>query len=166
MKITSLLQLSFLVTLLLGTHAHAKDNGAEKRKIMNTFVQFINTADEKLSKQLVSDEAIFYVPGQTEPLHGPQGYMQVIGMMRAGFPDIQWKLEDIVVENDVVATRYTMEGTHNGTFFGVPASGKKIKAQAMNFYFFKKGKLVKEFGQPDLLELLKQIGAIPGSKKD
>jgi hypothetical protein len=31
----------------------------------------------------------------------------------------------------------------------------------MNFYQFSGGKIVEEFGQPDLLSLLQQIGAIP-----
>ena len=32
------------------------------------FVQFINTADENLARQLISQAAKFYVPGQNEPL--------------------------------------------------------------------------------------------------
>jgi predicted ester cyclase len=33
----------------------------------------------------------------------------------------------------------------------------------MNFYLFSNGKIVEEFGQPDMLGLLQQIGAFPGS---
>ena len=53
-------------------------------------------------------------------------------MMRGGFPDIQWTLEEIVAEGDKVAARFTMRGTHRGTFFGVPPTGKTISVQAMN----------------------------------
>jgi steroid delta-isomerase-like uncharacterized protein len=60
-----------------------------------------------------------------------------------------------------VAARFIMRGTHQATFFGVPASGKKIQVQAMNFYRFSSGKIVEERGQPDLLALLQQIGAVP-----
>jgi hypothetical protein len=31
------------------------------------------------------------VPGRPEPLQGPAGYLTIIGIMRAGFPDIQCK---------------------------------------------------------------------------
>ena len=58
------------------------------------FVQFINTADEYLGRQLIGPTAKFYVPGQIEPLQGPKGYMMILAMMRGGFPDIQWTLED------------------------------------------------------------------------
>jgi predicted ester cyclase len=45
-------------------------------------------------------------------------------MMRAGFPDIQWTLEELIAEGDKVAARFTMRGAHKGPFFGVPPSGK------------------------------------------
>jgi steroid delta-isomerase-like uncharacterized protein len=131
------------------------------RQTMQRFVLFINTADEKLASELVSPVAIFYVPGRTEPVSGPAGYLEIIQMMRSGFPDIQWTLEEMVAEGDKVAARFTMRGTHQGPFFGVPPTGKKIAVQALNIYRFDDGKIAEERGQPDLLDLLKQIGALP-----
>lgn len=132
------------------------------RQLMNRFVKFINTANEQLAGELISTEAIFYVPGQPEPMRGPAGYLAIIGMMRSGFPDIQWTLEDSVAEGGKVAARFIMRGTHQGTFFGVPPTGKPIKVQAMNFYRFSNGQIIEEYGQPDMLGLLQQIGALPG----
>ena len=131
------------------------------REFFKQFVQFINTADENLAQQLISPVAKFYVPGQPEPLQGPKGYLMIIAMMRGGFPDIQWAIEDMITENEKVAVRFTMSGTHKGTFFGVPATDKKIVVQAMNFYRLADDQIIEEFGQPDLLGLLTQIGAVP-----
>ena len=128
---------------------------------MNRFVAFINTASEKLAEELISPDAIFYVPGQPEPMRGPVGYLTIIKMMRSGFPDIQWSLEDIVAEGDKVAARFIMRGTHQGSFFGVPPTQKSIVVQAMNFYRLSGGQIVGEHGQPDFLGLLQQIGAVP-----
>ena len=132
-------------------------------QLMERFVEFINTANEQLAEELISKDATFYVPSQPEPMHGPDGYLAIIGMMRSGFSDIQWALEDKVVEEDKVAARFIMTGTHNGTFFGVPPTGKAIKVQAINFYSFSNGQIVEEYGQPDMLGLLQQIGAVPGA---
>jgi len=125
------------------------------------FVQFINTADENLAQQLISPAAKFHVPGQPGPLQGPKGYLMIIAMMRSGFPDIQWTIEDMITENDKVAVRFTMRGTHQGTFFSVPATKKAIVVQAMNFYRLADNQIIEEFGQPDMLGLLTQIGAVP-----
>jgi len=133
----------------------------EKNKMaMQRFTEFINTASEQLASELISPDAIFYVPGRTEPMRGPAGYMATLAMMRGGFPDIQWTLEELIAEGEKIAARFTMRGTHKGTFFGVPPTGRKIEVQAMNFYRFSDGRIVEERGQPDLLGLLQQIGAM------
>lgn len=131
------------------------------KQIMTNFVTFINSASESLAKELIAPDAVFHVPGRSQPLTGPEGYLDIIGMMRTGFPDIQWTLDEMVAENDRVAARFTMRGTHQGPFFGVPATGKNIIVSAVNFYRFSEGKIVEERGQPDLLNLLQQIGGIP-----
>ena len=131
--------------------------------LMQRFTQFINTASEGLAGELISPDAIFHVPGQTEPMRGPSGYLAIIGMMRGGFPDIQWTLEETIAEGDKVAARFTMRGTHNGIFYAIPPTGKKIGVKAINIYRFSNGKILEEHGQPDLLGLLQQIGAVPTS---
>ncbi len=128
---------------------------------MRRFVDFINTASQQLAEELVSPDAVFHVPGRAEPVWGPAGYLAIIGMMRGGFPDVQWTLEQMVTEGDTVAARFTMRGTHRGAFFGVPPTGRPIQIQAMNFYRLAGGKIVEERGQPDLLGLMQQIGAVP-----
>ncbi len=134
-----------------------KDN----KQLMERFVEFINTASETLANELISPNAIFHVPGRPEPMIGPGGYLEILAMMRSGFPDVQWTLEEMIAEGDNVAARFTMKGTHQGSFFGVPPTGRKITVQAMNFYHWSNGKIVGERGQPDFLGLLQQIGAAP-----
>jgi steroid delta-isomerase-like uncharacterized protein len=129
--------------------------------VMSRFVEFINTADEGLAREVIAPDAEFHAPSHREPLRGPEGYLELIAMMRAGFPDVRWTLEETVTEGETVAARFTMRGTHQGEFFGIPASGKTISVQAMNFYYLADGKIVKERGQPDLLAVMQQIGAVP-----
>jgi len=39
-----------------------------------------------------------------------------------------------------------MRGTHDGEFFGIPASGNEISVQAMNVYYLADGRIVGERG--------------------
>jgi steroid delta-isomerase-like uncharacterized protein len=82
-------------------------------------------------------------------------------MMRTGFPDIQWSLDDLVAEDDRVAARFTIRATHTGPFFGVPPSGKAIVGQSTSFYRIKDGKITEDYGMPDMFGILRQIGAVP-----
>src|SRR3982751_3614010 len=95
----------------------------DNKRVMKRFMVFINTGSEALATELISPDAIFHVPGRPKPVQGPAGYLAVIGMMRGGFPDIQWTLEETIAEGDRIAARFTMRGTHNGPFFGVPPTG-------------------------------------------
>ena len=103
------------------------------KRVMKQFLVFINTASEALATELISPDAIFHVPGRPEPLQGPSGYLALIGMMRGGFPDIQWTLEETIAEGDKIAARFTMRGTHQGTFLGIPPTGRKIEDQGDEF---------------------------------
>ncbi len=133
------------------------------KQAMQRFVKFINTASKELAEELISPKAMFYVPGRPGPMIGPDGYLEIIQMMRGGFSDIQWTLDDLVAEDDKIAARFTMQGTHNGPFFGVLPTGKPIKVQAFNFYRLLNGKIVEEHGHPDLMGIMQQIGAIPSN---
>jgi steroid delta-isomerase-like uncharacterized protein len=130
-------------------------------QLMQRFTEFINSASEELAAQLISPDATFHVPGRPEPMRGPSGYLTIIGMMCQGFPDIQWTLEEMVSEEDKIAARFTMRGTHEGPFFGVPPTGSEIVVEALNLYHLSARKIVEEYGHPDMLGLMQQIGALP-----
>lgn len=125
------------------------------------FVDFINSADPSIGETVIAPEAAFLTPFSPEPLRGVPGYLQILTIMRGAFSDIQWSIDRIVVEGDTVAARFELRGTHDGEFLGVPATGRTVVANASNFYRFDEGLIVDEVGQPDVLSILGQIGALP-----
>jgi steroid delta-isomerase-like uncharacterized protein len=129
---------------------------------LHRFVEFINSGDTSIGKEVVSESAVFHVPFGGEPLKGLDGYLQILGMMRGAFPDIQWTLKETVCEGEKIVARFETRGTHNGPFLNFPASGKTFCMTAVNIYRFVDGKIVEELGQPDLFGLMVQIGAMPG----
>ena len=106
------------------------------KQAMSQFVQFINTADPQLADQLISPKAIFYVPGRTEPMEGPQGYLTIIAMMPAVFPIFSGPSTKLLLDDDKAAARFTMTGTHRGPFFGVPADRQTNSCQGHQYLSF------------------------------
>lgn len=133
----------------------------ENKKVMEQFVRFINTGDRNIGESIISPEVIFYAPTYPEPLRGFDGYIAVLDMMRGAMPDVQWKAEEVIAEDDKVMIRFTMSGTQTVPFMGIPATGKQVKVTAMNIYQLKDGKIVREHGLPDLFTMLQQLGAVP-----
>lgn len=130
-------------------------------EVMDKFIRFINTGDIDLGKSIISPDVVFDAPTSPEPVHGFQGYTAVLDMMRGAMPDVSWKAEEFIADDNKVMVRFTMTGTQTNSFMGMPASGKKVCVTAMNIYEFKDGKIIREHGLPDLFSMLIQLGAIP-----
>ena len=129
------------------------------KEIMKKFETMINTADENLAKELISPDAAFFTPAAPEALYGAEGYLSVVHWMRKGFSDVQWKLEEMVADNDRAAVRWTLTGTHDGDFLGVSATGTKIKTTVMNFYYFNDdGKVINDIAAEGMIGILKPLG--------
>lgn len=129
------------------------------KEIMKKFETMINTADENLAKELIAPDAGFFTPASPTPLYGGEGYLSVVHWMRKGFSDVQWKLEEMVVDKDRAAVRWTLTGTHDGDFLGVSATGTKIKTTVMNFYYFNdEGKVINDIAAEGMIGILKPLG--------
>jgi steroid delta-isomerase-like uncharacterized protein len=76
------------------------------------------------------------------------------------FPDLKIEVDELVGEGDEVVWRITASGTHEGTFQGVPATGKAVKFGAHYTFRFSNGKIVERWSTLDRLSLLMQIGAV------
>lgn len=128
---------------------------------MKRFETMINTADLNLAKELVADDAAFYTPASPSPLYGAEGYLSVVHWMRKGFSDVHWKLEEMVAEGNIIAVHWTLTGTNNGEFMGMPATGKHISTSVMNFYYFNdEGKVVNDIAAEGMIGILRGIGAL------
>jgi predicted ester cyclase len=134
----------------------SQDNKAVLHRIIEEGLNKRNwkVFDELLSANLVDHD----LPPGTR---GPEGTKAKLGVFVAAFPDLKFTFEQEVIDGDWVAGRGYISGTHKGPFNGVPASGKKVKMGFMDLWRFENGKLAEYWGQPDLLGLLQQIGAVP-----
>jgi steroid delta-isomerase-like uncharacterized protein len=77
-----------------------------------------------------------------------------------GFPDLTLRIDDMVAEGDKVTWRVTATGRHDGTFMGLPATGKPVTFGAQYEFRFEDGKIVERWSTIDRLSLLVQIGAV------
>lgn len=75
-------------------------------------------------------------------------------------PDFHCEIEDQVVADDRVATRFRVTGRHSGTqLFGLSASGREFAAGGMNLVRIEKGLIVEMWEFFDKLGLMRQLGA-------
>jgi steroid delta-isomerase-like uncharacterized protein len=97
-------------------------------------------------------------PGQGQ---GREGLKEVLAMMRAAFPDMHWVVDEMVAEEDKVATRFTWTGTHKGSFLGVPATGKSVKVKGVVIDQLEGGKMSHSRILMDSMGMMQQLGVVP-----
>ncbi len=141
-----------------------QDKIERNRNAMRLFETCINTNDLTLGLQLIAEDAEFLTPVSPTPLKGAEGYLSVVEMMRKSFPDVQWKLENMVADAATVAVQWRCSGTFNGTrpFAGLAPNGRSFCATVMNFYSFNEnGKIVDDVAADGIAGILRGIGAFP-----
>ena len=111
------------------------------REAMRLFEKCINTNDLELGRKLIAETAAFKTPVSPTPLYGAEGYLSVVSLMRKSFPDVQWKLVDMVADEKTVAVYWECSGTFNGEapFAGLQPNGRRFTTTVMNFYSFDSG---------------------------
>lgn len=92
---------------------------------------------------------------------GPAGVKPIVLAMRRAFPDLHYRIDQLVVGEDAVAARVTLTGTHQGDFFGIAPTGKRFEVTQTNIERFRDDKIVEHFRNTDELTLLRQLGVVP-----
>ncbi|MDQ2699796.1 MAG: ester cyclase, partial [Actinomycetota bacterium] len=97
---------------------------------------------------------------------GYDGLRQAIEQYHTAFPDLVNTIRDQIAEGDLVATRWTSTGTHQGPSFGLAPTGNRRDVTGIQFNRVRGGLIVEEWHSWDTLGLLRQLGAtrIPGTE--
>lgn len=130
-----------------------------KNVIEQLFNECFGKANFALLDQFISPDYVNYT--FPSPSKGPQGIITVIENFYNAFPDMKINLEEVIGENDTVATRGYWTGTNDGSFMGMPPTGKKVKIGFMDFWKFRDGKATENWVQMDLAGLMQQLQASP-----
>jgi steroid delta-isomerase-like uncharacterized protein len=138
----------------------SEENKEKMRRVLEE--AFGQGKTEVVDEVLDSDFVCWDPNSETGEIRGAETIKGEIEYFRNAFPDFFWRVEEQVAEGDRVTTRYTLGGTHQGEFFGVPGTGKRIEITGINIdRFDESGKLVEEWAEYDLLGAMRRMGAIP-----
>jgi predicted ester cyclase len=97
-------------------------------------------------------------PGQ---VRGPAHLHETASWLRAQFPDLEFTLEAVITEGDIVACRVLASGTNLGPFNGVmPPTGKRFEARQTHWFRVENDKLAEHWATREDLPAMLQLGVI------
>ncbi|BCB81304.1 hypothetical protein GCM10022251_62090 [Phytohabitans flavus] len=123
-----------------------------------------NGNQEETAYDLIASDC----PGLGES--GPRGVLAWHGERRAAFPDLRYKIIDLLVDGERAAIHWRAAGTQTGQFGPVPATGEVVSYSGATFLRFDgDGKISDVWSVNELFQVLQQLGVEfipPGSAEE
>lgn len=141
----------------MGTSQTVQQAGTTEQVARNFFGEMDRT--KKLNPNLVTKD--FRAEIATAGKLDVQGLSGLVGAFYGGFPDLTHHIKDVTVNGNTCAFIATVTGTHRGNFNNVAPTGKKIEILDGTIVQVRDGKVASVRAVPDVLTLLRQIGALP-----
>ena len=117
----------------------------------------INSGDLGQLEKYVAGDYIEHADG----FQGVEPFRQQVAAFRAGFPDLQVTIDELLVDGDRFASRTTVTGTHTGDLMGMPATGRHISVEAVDIGRIENGRATERWGGLNMYSMLTQLGVIP-----
>ncbi len=112
---------------------------------------------EKVDRYIAPDY-VEHDPSVKETVDGPAAYRRNVELFRSAFPDLSVTILDVVVEGDKIAMRQRWEGTHEGEFLGVEATGNHVEGSSYVFCRIEGEQIAETWVESDMLPVLEQLG--------
>jgi steroid delta-isomerase-like uncharacterized protein len=126
---------------------------------MQKYVDSASQGKLNIINELLDRNYVYHGIGEESRL-SKEEYLNFLNEVRQAFPDFNVHIDDLVAEDDRVAYRMTLSGTHKGEFKGIAATGKKFTIPTIGVISFKDGRIAEEWEIYDAIGMMSQLGAL------
>jgi len=166
--------LSILATLSVAAPLTAcvdgedREEGVQNMDVVRRFdEEFKNRGNRDVIDETHAADCVFHTP---DPRITTRDAFHAFGASVAqAFPEpahggtLVATTEDLYANGDRVTERTSVSATHLGEFQGVPATNKPVTWTEIHIYKFAGGEIIEQWSEVNVLGILAQIGALPGS---
>ncbi len=141
---------------------HETATAQRSDELARAYVHAINTADNAALDAVLARTFLTYAYDGVRSRTATKKYYE---SLRNSFSDLQLHVHEnigVLVENDLIALRTIITGTHTGDYAGVTATGRQIQTSASHFFRVRDDQLVEHWQVLDTYRIMVKIGRIPG----
>ena len=120
----------------------------------------LDVADQIFSEDCVTHQLRSGILAQPAR-RGPQEMKEHVSGWLMSFPDLRFKIEQMVAERYRVVSQLVMEGTHQGTWMGISPTGKKLQIRMMVIHRIANSRIAEDWVLVESLGLFQQVGTVP-----
>ena len=126
--------------------------------LVRQFYDAFNTGNVDILDQVLADDWADRPPilGQAP---GRDGEKSTIRAFRTAFPDVYFKLEDVIVTDDKVTVRSTVRATHRGEFLRIAPTYRAVSFMTIDIHRIADSRIAETWHIEDFYGLLQQLNA-------
>jgi steroid delta-isomerase-like uncharacterized protein len=141
------------VHAMFGSAVDETDYAALAKKFYDAFTRNDSDVTDLMTEDFVEHEEIPGIPATRD------GVRQWLEMMHGAFSDLTMTAEEAVGLHGTGAVRVRTSGRHTGEFMGIPATGREISVEGIDFVkLTEDGRCREHWGLTDMAGLMAQLG--------
>jgi steroid delta-isomerase-like uncharacterized protein len=118
-----------------------------------------NTGNLELIDRVYAMDFVAHWPASSEvpERRGSDGVRFGVTRIRTAFPDWHERVLDVFGSAERVASRYVSTGTHQGPFWGIEATGRRVEIEEISIFRVAEGRVAEQWCMFDELARLQQL---------
>ena len=124
------------------------------------FAEVVNRVDRSAAEQIVAPDLVFNSPYTPEPTRDRESFLGMLAAVHAAFLDFDLVDHAMLAEGDLVASRWTVHGTHRGQLGPFAPTGRKLAISGISIYRLANGRVVEGWVQDHTMQLLAQAANV------
>jgi steroid delta-isomerase-like uncharacterized protein len=141
-----------------GERAMPSDNKSIVRRM---YEEVWNKRNLEVAKELISPSHAMQLIDLPDSGIGPEAYARNVVQFVRAFPDLKFKVLDMIAEGEKVVALWNISGTHKGEFRGIAPTGKKVSVDGITISQLADGKIMDSYVSLDLWSMMRQLDAVP-----
>lgn len=139
----------------------AETASEEHKAVLQRYVEGFNEQDlDALQETVAEDVTVHGLIGVEGPVNDIGEYGEWAMQLFGGIPDAQLQPEEFLVDENKVAVRWSITGTHEGDLFGLPPTNESFEVTGLAIFRMENGKIAEKWYQQDDLGMLQQAGIV------
>lgn len=136
----------------------AADLATKNKAVCQLTVDALNTGKLELLDSAFATDFVEHTPDPMIETTGIAALKEGYNMMRTAYPDVKIVVMNTVAEGDKVIIHQTFTGTNSGPMGPVPPTGKPVKADGVDVFTVKNGKITEHWAVYDSYTMMTQLG--------
>lgn len=140
-------------------------SSADAEHLVESYGEVSNAGSSSKIPELVTESFVRYGPaipgvdpGPEGEAHGPDGLDSFVKWLRAGFPDSELDITDLLPNDTVAMDDVTFRGTNAGELNGLPPTGREVELLFVTKFIIEDGTVTRHRAYLDQQESAKQLG--------